>query len=190
MTRKINVDLTHSIGTFMAKVNQFSDYMGNLDDLDSTFSDAHSDSNIVSALNHVGTLIDSLNEHLFGDSPGVLRVAGLVGDSASFKRIRVGTMEVDSAVIDSATIRNLDVDQLTVDSAIINRLTVGEAIIDSATIDSATITHAYITNFNMNDSAGNNVELDNLKLFTVKTHQGTIVMSGYFLSTDNQVDIP
>ena len=42
----------------------------------------------------------------------------------------------------------------------------------------------------MNDSAGNNVELDNLKLFTVKTHQGTIVMSGYFLSTDNQVDIP
>ena len=59
MTRKINVDLTHSIGTFMNKVNQFSDYMGNLDDLDSSFSVAHSDSNLVSALNHVGTLIDS-----------------------------------------------------------------------------------------------------------------------------------
>tara|TARA_Y100001954_G_scaffold190689_1_gene204881 strand:- start:1284 stop:1856 length:573 start_codon:yes stop_codon:yes gene_type:complete len=190
MTRKINVDLTHSIGTFMSKVNQFSDFIGDLDNLDSSFANAHADSNIVSALNHVGTLIDSLNDHLFGDSPGVLRVSGLITDSASFKRIRVGTMEVDSATIDSATIRNLDVDQLTVDSAIINRLTVGEAIIDSAVIDSATITHAYITNFNMNDQGGSNVELDNLKLFTVKNESGTIVMSGHFLSTSDDITIP
>ena len=86
--------------------------------------------------------------------------------------------------------RNLDVDQLTVDSAIINRLTVGEAIIDSAVIDSATITHAYITNFNMNDQGGSNVELDNLKLFTVKNESGTIVMSGHFLSTSDDITIP
>ena len=144
MTRKINVDLTHSIGTFMSKVNQFSDFIGDLDNLDSSFANAHADSNIVSALNHVGTLIDSLNDHLFGDSPG----------------------------------------------AIINRLTVGEAIIDSAVIDSATITHAYITNFNMNDQGGSNVELDNLKLFTVKNESGTIVMSGHFLSTSDDITIP
>ena len=36
MARKIVVDLVDAVGTFMAKTNVMSDYIGDLDDLDST----------------------------------------------------------------------------------------------------------------------------------------------------------
>ena len=40
MARKVTVDLTDAVGTFMTKTNLMSDYMGDLDDLDSTFDGA------------------------------------------------------------------------------------------------------------------------------------------------------
>ena len=137
MARKVTVDLTDAVGTFMTKTNQISDYIGDLDDLDSTFSGA--DTSVVDALNRMGDLTDSINERLFGESAGPLHMQGINCDSASFNLIRAGQLLADSATIDSAFIRNLDVDFLMVDSARIERLTVSEAIIDSAMIDSATI---------------------------------------------------
>ena len=38
MARKIVVDLVDAVGTFMAKTNVMSDYIGDLDDLDSEYS--------------------------------------------------------------------------------------------------------------------------------------------------------
>lgn len=189
MARKITVDFTNAIGTFMAKTNLMSDYLGDLDDLDSEFADNFADSNIVSALNHLVSMIDSINDRLFSDSDH-WQLRGLKADSADFKRLRVGYMEVDSAIIDSAEIRNLTVDHLTVDSATIRRLEVSEAIIDSAYIDSATIDNAYITNFHFNDSDEVEKELDHMKLLTIKEESGGVVLAGYFMSTTDVAGIP
>ena len=41
MARKVTVDLTDAVGSFMTKTNLMSDYMGDLDDLDSTFDGAN-----------------------------------------------------------------------------------------------------------------------------------------------------
>jgi len=189
MARKITVDFVNSIGTFMAKTNQMSDYLGDLDDLDSEFADNFADSNIVSALNHLVGMIDSINDRLFSDSDH-WQLRGLKADSADFKRLRVGFMQVDSAIIDSAEIRNLDVDHLTVDSATIRRLEVSEAIIDSAYIDSATIDHAYISNFHFNDESEVEQELDEMKLLTIKEESGGVVLAGYFMSTTDVAGTP
>jgi len=150
MARKVTVDLTDAVGTFMTKTNQMSDYIGDLDDLDSTFSGA--DASVVDALNRMGDLTDSINDRLFGESAGPLHMQGINCDSASFNLIRAGQLLADSATIDSAFIRNLDVDFLMVDSARIERLTVSEAIIDSAMIDSATIQRLRAPNL-LSDSA-------------------------------------
>ena len=189
MARKIVVDLVEAVGTFMAKTNLMSDYLGDLDLLDSEFTENYADSNFVSALNHMAHLIDSINDRLFSDSDS-WRLRGLKADSADFKRLRVGQLTVDSAIIDSAEIRNLDVDQLIVDSAVIKRLTVSEAFIDSAYIDSATINDAYITNFHMNDSDENDVEMDNLKLLTIREESGGVILAGYFMSTSDSAGTP
>lgn len=189
MARKVVVDLVDAVGTFMAKTNLMSDYMGDLDLLDSEFAENYADSNFVSALNYLNEKIDSMYDRIFNDSAD-FRIKGLIADSADFKRLRVGKMIVDSAIIDSAEIRNLDVDHLTVDSATIRRLTVAEAIIDSAYIDSATINDAYITNLIMNDSDGVAQELDNLKLFQIREESGGIVYQGYLLSTSNVIGTP
>jgi len=154
MTRKVTVDLTDAVGTFMTKTNQISDYIGDLDDLDSTFSGA--DTSVVDALNRMGDLTDSINERLFGESAGPLHMQGINCDSASFALMRAGQLIADSATIDSAFIRNLDVDFLMVDSARIERLTVSEAIIDSAMIDSATIQRLRAPNL-LSDSAHINI---------------------------------
>jgi hypothetical protein len=150
MTRKVTVDLTDAVGSFMTKTNQISDYIGDLDNLDSTFSGA--DNTVVSALNRVGDLTDSINRRLFGESAGPLHMQGINCDSASFALMRAGQLIADSATIDSAFIKNLDVDFLMVDSARIERLTVSEAIIDSALIDSATIQRLRAPNL-LSDSA-------------------------------------
>lgn len=184
MARKVVVDLVDAVGTFMAKTNYMSDYLGDLDGLDSAFKDNYADSNFVSALNHLNHMIDSMFDRIFSDSAD-FRFHSVIGDSADFKRLRVGALIADSAVIDSAEIRNLDVDHLTVDSATIKRLTVSEAIIDSAYIDSATINDAFITNLIMNDSDGVAQELNNLKLFQIREESGGIVYQGYLLSTSN-----
>ena len=68
MARKVTVDLTDAVGSFMTKTNLMSDYMGDLDDLDSTFDSANT--TLVQALNKVGDNVDSINERLFGESAG------------------------------------------------------------------------------------------------------------------------
>lgn len=155
MTRKVQIDLVDAIGTFMNKTNLMSDYIGDLDDLDSDFF-LHADSSLVSAMNQLSVSFDSINNKLFGVPPGTLLVTGFDGDSATFKRLRVGTLTADSATIDSATIRNLDVTGLmTADSARFATINVDSIGVDpgaTLTIDSATITNATITSVTI-DSA-------------------------------------
>lgn len=158
MTRKVTIDLVDAIGTFMAKTNQLSDYIGDLDNLDSAFVNRYADSNIVSALNSLSDRIDSIGNVLFSGQ-GVLNVKSITGDSAEYKRLRVGELHADSATIDSATIHDLyvtgtmyadsarfkriHVDSigvqygaiLTIDSATINNLNVTSLTVDSARID-------------------------------------------------------
>lgn len=167
MTRKITVDLVDAVGTFMTKTNQLSDYIGDLDNLDSTFDLAFADSSIVSALNHMGDKIDSIGNVLFGTGTSLF-VSGFSGDSAEFKRLRVGKITADSAQIDSATINDLYVTgtlfadsarfatihvdsigiaagaSLTIDSATINKLNVTNLTIDSATVNRLTVGFAEI----------------------------------------------
>jgi len=66
MTRKIQIDLVDAIGTFMTKTNQLSDYIGDLDNLDSAFVNNFADSNIVSSLNYLSDKLDSIGNVLFG----------------------------------------------------------------------------------------------------------------------------
>lgn len=155
MTRKVQIDLVDAIGTFMNKTNLMSDYIGDLDDLDSDFF-LHADSSLVSAMNQLSVSFDSINNKLFGVPPGTLLVTGFDGDSATFKRLRVGTLTADSATIDSATIRNLDVTGLmTADSARFATINVDSIGVDpgaTLTIDSAIVTNATITSVTI-DSA-------------------------------------
>lgn len=173
MARKVTVDLTDAVGTFMTKTNQMSDFIGDLDDLDSTFDGA--DSNIISSLNRVGDLTDSIDERLFGVNAGPLHMQGINCDSASFRLVRAGQVIADSATIDSAYIKNLDVDFLSV---------------DSAHFEEATINDAIVQRLYMDDSNNVQLELDNLKLLTIKEESGNVVLAGYFLSTSNTMSTP
>lgn len=184
MTRKITVDLVDAIGTFMTKTNQLSDYIGDLDNLDSTFDLAYADSSIVSALNHMGDKLDSIGNVLFNN--GTLFVSGFSGDSAEFKRLRVGKITADSAQIDSATINDLYVTgtlfadsarfatihvdsigvaagaSLTIDSATINKLNVTNLTIDSATVNRLTVGFAQIDSATIDSATITNLEVTKL----------------------------
>jgi len=173
MARKVTVDLTDAVGTFMTKTNLMSDFMGDLDDLDSTFDGA--DGSLVQGLNRVGDITDSINERLFGESAGPLHMRGINCDSASFKLVHAGQVIADSATIDSAYIKNLDVDFLSVDSAHLEQATINDAIVQTLYMD---------------DSNNVQLELDNLKLLTIKEESGNIVLAGYFMSTSNTMSIP
>ena len=173
MARKVTVDLTDAVGSFMTKTNLMSDYMGDLDDLDSTFDSANT--TLVQAMNKVGDNVDSINERLFGESAGPLHMQGINCDSASFKLVHAGQVIADSATIDSAYIKNLDVDFLSV---------------DSASFDQASINDAIVQTLYMDDSNNVQLELDNLKLLTIKEESGNVVLAGYFLSTSNTMSIP
>mgnify|MGYP001164161213 FL=1 len=185
MARKVTVDLTDAVGTFMTKTNQMSDFIGALDDLDSTFDNA--DSSITSSLNRIGSMTDSINERLFGESAGPLHMQGINCDSASFKFIHAGQILADSAVIDSAFIANLDVDFLMVDSARIERLTVSTAIIDSAIIDSATIQRARVPNLLADSAHVNTLTTHTLSAdsayFDMATIENTFVTTLYMDDT-------
>lgn len=187
MTRKVEIDLVDAIGTFMTKTNQISDYIGDLDDLDSDFTLRYADSSIVSALNHVSDKLDSIGNVLFGGQ-GIIKVKGLLVDSAEFKRIRVGELTADSATIDSATIRNLTVTGtlyadsarfntisvdsigvepggiLTIDSAYVSRMTVTSLTIDSATINRLTVGFADIDSAQIDSATINNLDVTTLRI--------------------------
>jgi len=223
MARKETIVTNGPIGQWVAKTNKMSNYIGDLDNLDSAFDSAGADSNIVSAINFIYEKVDSAYDMIFGDSAGTIKVGSIVADSATFRILRAGMMLADSAdvdsawirdltvsgrlivdsahfnnlhvnnitmdsgeflTIDSATINDLHANNLTADSAEVNRLRATHLHADSATIDSATIDHLYVQKFNIDG-----VELDHVKKFTVKLENGSIALSGYFLSTDSDLSI-
>jgi len=196
MTRKVVVDLVDAVGTFMSKTNLISDYVGDLDNLDADFAANFSDSSVVSALNHLSDKLDSIGGVLFGGG-GTLRVQGFIGDSAEFKRLRVGKLTADSSTIDSATINDLYISgtlradsarfktihvdsigidsgaTLTIDSAEVNKLTVTSLTIDSADIvrlkaQYADIDSADIDSATITDLTVTKLTLDNVELDNVK----------------------
>jgi len=148
MTRKEEILTNAPIGQWVSKTNLMSDYIGDLDLLDSAFLEYDStagksnDSNIVMSINYLWDTVDSINTLL---SAGVLSLKNLLADSATFRIIRAGMLVADSATVDSAYIRNLTVsDVLDVDSAEFDIINVNEINVDSGGtlfIDSATVNY-------------------------------------------------
>ena len=116
MARKIQVNTNDAIGSMVSKLNTMSNYLGDLDDLDSNFKTSqfvdspdvghYDDSSFVKAINHLNYSLDSMNSYLTSGT-ATLRVDGITGDSARFTRLGVGELIVDSATIDSSTINLL-----------------------------------------------------------------------------------
>lgn len=170
MTRKVVVDLVDAVGTFMAKTNLMSDYIGDLDDLNANFAANFADSSIVSALNQLSTDFDSITGRLFGGTAS-LSVQNFTGDSATFKTLRVGQLMADSAIIDSANIQDLHVGGLIVDSARfrnsfrIDSIGVydgGTLTIDSATLTNVTISSLTLDSARINRLTANQATIDNM----------------------------
>ncbi len=116
MPRKILVNLSNSIGTFVQKTNAMSDYMGDLDDLNPQIRLANSDSNLVSAINFLDSAVATL------------------GDSANFS-----FMQVDSATITFLTVDSAVITTLTADSAYITYAQINSADINHLTVDSGAV---------------------------------------------------
>jgi len=219
MTRRVQIQTSNSIGTWIAKNNQLSDNLGDLDFLDSHFESSRygkNDSNIVSALNHLHREIDSISSALF-DSGGFLNIKSLVADSAVIKRLRVNYMYVDSADIDSAFTHiarghRLDFDSAEIDSAEIRYLSGTRINYDSGTIkylsgeyidydsasfnklvvrDSSYFGHVTMNNLEVRGKfTFDSVDFSHVFPFTVKDSIGTILLGGYLLSTDSDIQVP
>lgn len=159
MTRKEEILTNAPIGQWVTKTNLMSDYIGDLDLLDSAFraydSDIYksNDSNVVFAINYLWDAIDSINSLL---NSGVLTLKNIKADSATFRIIRAGMLVADSATIDSAYIQDLTVSGvLDVDSAEFDIINVNTINVDSGGtlyIDSATVNYLN-ANFILTDSA-------------------------------------
>lgn len=229
MTRKETIVTNAPIGQWLTKTNLMSDYIGDLDELDSGFreydldSAKHHDSSVVMAINYLWDTVDSINTLL---SQGSLALKTLTADSATFRIIRTGMLIADSATIDSANIANLTVTgkliaesaefdrinvnqidllpgaNLFIDSATINTLNATNIVIDSASItnlsassiiadsgtfDSATINDLLIPSGGTFTFDGN--VFTDTHLLTVKNEAGTIVLTGYFLTTNSDIGI-
>ena len=219
MTRRVQVQTSNSIGTWIAKNNQLSDHFGDLDLLDSHFESSRfgkNDSNIVSALNHLHREVDSIAAQLF-DSGGILNVATLIADSAVINRVRANFLYAESADVDSAfthilrghqldytfahiesaeiaflsgkkidfdsgTIRYLSGEFIDYDSASFGRLNVR----DSATFGNVTVNKINITSSIEFDS----IEFSHVFPFTIKDSAGLVLLGGYLLSTDSDINQP
>ena len=174
--RKETILTNAPIGQWVSKTNLMSDYIGDLDNLDSSFQEydydsaKHHDSNIVAAINFVWDTVDSINQML---NSGVLRMKNLLADSATFRIIRAGMLVADSATIDSAYIQNLTVNGfLNVDSAEFDRINVNTINVDASGtlfIDSATI-HTLNADFILTDSA----RIDNMRVGSIIADSATI----------------
>ena len=111
MARKIIVNAGDAIGSLVSKNNQMSNYLGDLDLLDSHFATSQlvddpdvgkfDDSSFVKAINHLHYELDSINSYLTGGTAS-LTVDFIRGDSARFTNLSVGSITIDSATIDSA----------------------------------------------------------------------------------------
>ena len=120
MARKILINTANSVGTTIAKINQMSDYLGDLDDLGGNFDSVYGaspslsirrDSNIISALNMLDSLIgpwEDLDDSTWGQFPDIVSILNHVAvqalkggdgsaveaDSGRFNNVNVG---LDSA---------------------------------------------------------------------------------------------
>ncbi len=189
MARKIQLNSTDAIGTMVSKLNTMSNYLGDLDDLDSSFKinqfadspdiGKFDDSSFVKALNHIHYQVDSINDYLTSGT-ATIRVGGIIGDSARFTRLTVGTLIVDSATVDSSTVTLLRGNSLryvnaSIDSAIINNISGININYDSADFsvlkavaifgDSAHITNLSGTgNFNFANGHITNLSADSASI--------------------------
>ena len=146
MARKIIVNAGDAIGSLVSKNNQMSNYLGDLDLLDSHFATSQlvddpdvgkfDDSSFVKAINHLHYELDSINSYLTGGTTS-LTVDFIRGDSARFTNLSVGSITIDSATIDSAFVgllrgNILDYNSATIDSARITNLSGRNLNFDSA----------------------------------------------------------
>ena len=219
MTRRIQIQTSNSIGTWIAKNNVLSDNFGDLDLLDSHFESSRfgkNDSNVVSGLNHLHREIDSIAAALF-DSGGILNVSTIYADSAVINRVRANYLYADSADIDSAfthqlTGHKLDFVDAHIESAEIAHLSgrtiafdsgrikylSGEYIdYDSASfgrvnvVDSAFISHATVNNLVVKSNFQfDSIDFSHVFPFTIKDSIGQILLGGYLLSTDSDINVP
>jgi len=201
MSRRQRINTSDAIGTWIAKNNLLSDYIGDFDDVDSNFKgDSNygpADSSIVSALNHLHFQLDSINAYIF-DSLGTLTLQTLYADSAVIGILHAEHAAFDSAHIDSAYINKLTgsyfrFDSADIDSASINHLSgrtifydsakfKNLSVIDSAYIDNVAINEANVESITVRADA---VTLSHAQLFTVQDSVGTTLLAGYLLSTDS-----
>lgn len=177
MARKIVVDLVDAVGTFMNKTNVMSDYIGDLDELDSQFAAEFADSSIVSAINKLAEDFDSISGRLFSGT-AVLNVKNFNGDSATIKTLRVGQLMADSAIIDSASINDLAVGGLSVDSARFrNNFSIDSiGIYDGGTltIDSATLTNVTISSLTLDSARINRLTANTANITNATIDSATI----------------
>lgn len=115
MARKILINTANSVGTTIAKINQMSDYMGDLDDLGGNFDSIYGttpslairrDSNIISALNLLDSLIgpwEDLDDSTWGQFPDIVSILNHVAVQA----LKGGTGSAVEA--DSGRFQNLNV---------------------------------------------------------------------------------
>jgi len=116
MARKILINTANSVGTTIAKINQMSDYLGDLDDLRGNFDSIYGaspslsirrDSNIISSLNMLDSLIgpwEERDDSTWGPFENLVEMlnhiavqafkggigSAVVADSGTFNRINVG----------------------------------------------------------------------------------------------------
>ena len=218
MTRRVQVQTSNSIGTWIAKNNQLSDHFGDLDLLDSHFESSQygkNDSNIVSALNHLHRMVDSISGQLF-DSGGLLNVNTLVADSAVINRLRANFVYAESADVDSAFTHILRGHQLDytfahIESAEIAFLSGKKIHFDSGTIrylsgefidyDSASIGKLTVTDsaqFNkitvgeLSVTSGftfDSQTFTHIQPLTMKDSAGVVLLSGFLLTTDSSPSV-
>jgi len=219
MTRRIQIQTSNSIGTWIAKNNVLSDNFGDLDLLDSHFESSRfgkNDSNFVSALNHLHREIDSISAALF-DSGGILNVSTIYADSAVINRVRANYLYADSADVDSAfthqlTGHKLDFVDAHIESAEIAFLSGKTIAFDSGRIkylsgeyidydsagfsklnveDSAYISHATVNNLVVKSNFQfDSIDFSHVFPFTIKDSIGQILLGGYILSTDSDINVP
>ena len=160
--------------------------------------------------------IDSISGALF-DSGGALNVSTLIADSAVINRIRANYLYAESADIDSAfahqlTGHKLDFVDAHIESAEIAFLSGQSIQFDSGRIkylsgeyidyDSASFNKlnvedsAYISHATVNDLVVKiNFQFDTIDIyhvfpFSIKDSIGQILLGGYLLSTDSDINVP
>lgn len=218
MTRRIQIQTSNSIGTWIAKNNVLSDNFGDLDLLDSHFESSRfgkNDSNFVSVLNHLHREIDSISAALF-DSGGILNVSTIYADSAVINRVRANYLYADSADVDSAfthqlTGHKLDFVDAHIESAEIAHLSGRTIHFDSGTIkylsgEYIDYDSAYIGKLTVTDSAHfgkisvgelnvtsgftfDSQTFTHVQPLTLKDSAGAILLSGYLLTTDSSPSV-